>query len=378
MAHCPEKMLYENNIQSTQYQHQDPFFDTPPTDNDILSQALEFTHHVPPPNYTSPQLPRPIAVPQTVAGLGQPFARVYAPALSYHNINAWDFVEFIDNLNVVATANPPLQIVDLVGGALGMVPHHWAQLAGTGVQVIAKLGTVVVSKSRTDTYMQHVNARFFAPRGLKASITSMEAMAAVLGLPVNTSVLAPVTDGNMGATVLERRMEGIRPYVMETTFEVPPPAPQTTTLAKMSATQVKKQIVKNDEKARKERVKQLEKMNKSDEKNNNDKRESKTQRKAEKEEKEMRKLNFEVEEMQREMEALKIRESNKRVQKTERKLERDMKKLEKEKGKLEHKSREVGSDEGSGSKRDRKNKDGKESKEVKQSKKTLWILIENL
>ncbi|KAJ8060015.1 hypothetical protein OCU04_011626 [Sclerotinia nivalis] len=70
-------------------------------------------------------------------------------------------LKFIDNLNVVSTANPPLQAVDLVGGAIIMIPHHWAQLAGTGVQAIAKLGTV--SKSRTDTYMQNVNAKFFSP-----------------------------------------------------------------------------------------------------------------------------------------------------------------------------------------------------------------------
>lgn len=375
-------MTYEDNSQSSQNQHQDP--PTTPTDEDILSQALQFINHVPPPDYTPPKLSRPIAVPQTIAGMGQPFARVYAPALSYHKINSQDFIEFIDNLNVVATANPPLQIVDLVGGVIGMVPYHWTQLASAGISALAKAGQVAVSKSRTDIYMKNVNAKFFGPRGLKASITSMEALATVLQLPANTSGLAPVTGENMDTTVLQRRMEVIEPFVMEMTFDVPRPAPQTTTLAKMSARQVKRQIIRNDKKAQKEREKHLEDMRKEqdkrEDKKDNDKRERKIEKEVQKVEKEMRKVDKEVDETQRELQDLRVKESGKKLRKEEEKLEKEMRKLEKEKGKLEHELDEVyeKGNEGGKERDDGKKKEKRESKEEKKSKKALWILIENI
>ncbi|TEY36304.1 hypothetical protein BOTCAL_0560g00040 [Botryotinia calthae] len=380
MAYCEEKVPFENSLHTTQNQHGNPFSNynttsTTPSDNGILSQAQDFAYHSPPPDYSHPKLPRPIAVPQIVPGIGKPFARIYAPVLSDYNINSQNFVEFIDNLNVIASENPPVQIIDLVGDALNTISYHWAQLTESGVQVPTHLGSVAVNKSRTDTYMQNANAKLFAPRGLKASITTMEAMAAVLQLPPDILSLVTVTDENTYAGVLERRMGAVRPYVMETTLDVPPPDSQTNEMAQMSAAQVERQISRNDHRARKEGDKISAK---------SEKRENKAQRKVEKVEREMRRLDFGIERSQRELGDLRSREPDKKADKTERKLEKERRKLEDAKGKLEYTRGEKSESVSDGAREDRREiedsrlKDRKAYKEVRRSKKILWVLIENL
>ncbi|KAF7946607.1 hypothetical protein EAE96_009602 [Botrytis aclada] len=380
MAYGEEKVPFENSLQTTQNQNGNAFsnYNTTSTihsDNDILSQGQEFTHHSPPPDYSHPKLPRPIAVPQIVPGIGKPFARIYAPALSDYNINSQEFVEFIDNLNVVARENPPVQIMDLVGDALDTISYHWAQLTESGVQIPTHLGSAAVTKSRTDSYMQNANAKLFAPRGLKASITTMEAMAAVVQLPPDTLRLVTVADENTSATVLERRMSAVRPYVMETTLDVPPPAAQTNEMAQMSAAQVERQIFRNDHRAQREGDKMTAK---------SDKRENKAQRKIEKVEREMRRLDVGIERSQREIGDLRSRDTDKKADRTERKLEKERRKLEDAKGKLEYtrgEKNEGGSDGGREGRRDVEDgrlKDREAYKEVKRSRKILWILIENL
>ncbi|TGO34981.1 hypothetical protein BHYA_0174g00040 [Botrytis hyacinthi] len=380
MAYFEEKLPYEDNLHATQNQHGNPFpsYNTTSTilsDNEILSQTQESTHRSPPPDYSHPKLPRPIAVPQIVPGIGKPFARMYAPALSDYNLTSQDFVEFIDNLNVVASENPPVQITDLVGDALDTISYHWAQLTESGVQIPTHLGSAAVTKSRTDTYMQNANVKLFAPRGLKASIATMEAMAAVSQLPPDTLRSITVTDENTTATVLERRMSAVRPYVMETTLDVPPPAAQTSEMAQMSAAQVERQIFRNDNRARREGDKFTA---------NSDKRENKAQRKIEKVEREMRRLDFGIERSQRELGDLRSREPDKKADRTERKLEKERRKLEDAKGKLDFTRGEKnegvsdGGREGRGEVEDSRLKDRKAYKEVKRSRKILWILVENL
>ncbi|KAE9373023.1 hypothetical protein N431DRAFT_289060, partial [Stipitochalara longipes BDJ] len=208
-------------------------------------------------------LPRPIAVPQTTHGRGQSFLRAWAPCLEAHNISQTDFLAFIDNLNIVSTANPPLQVLDLAGGFLGMVPHHWAQLAGTAVQASAKLGTALVSKSRTDMYMKEVDEKMFKPRGLKVSIALVEAMRRILRVPDTQPLLAPLTRETMQMSTVERELLAVREYNAVLELGVPRPMEQTTILAKLSARQVEGLAKKNQKKAVKDREKALEKKEKA-------------------------------------------------------------------------------------------------------------------
>ncbi|RDW58206.1 hypothetical protein BP6252_13617 [Coleophoma cylindrospora] len=326
-------------------------------DDDILAQATEFTHHVPPPAYIPPVLAKPIAVPQTVAGMAQPFSRCWSPSLAIYNITAADFVEFIDNLNVVATASPPLQVLGLVGGVISMVPHHIFILTGIGVQALAKVGAVAVSKSRTAMYMKAVNEQFFAPRGLKASIMQHEALSVTLGLPPDTDVLAPVTAETINCSVIERRLEKMKPHIAPIEFDVPAPAVQTTILAKMSAAQVKRQAARNEKKLLKSRTKNF-----KDTVDQNGEPRKGSSYDQWKHERKTRRLEAKAERVQREAER-DSREGGRHARRAERKLERKQ-------GRIEAKQVRVD--------RELQKKIQPTDKESKQAKKGLWILIENL
>ncbi|KFY42437.1 hypothetical protein V495_04522 [Pseudogymnoascus sp. VKM F-4514 (FW-929)] len=307
---------------------------TPPG-YDFLPEALEFTRHTTP--ITSPiiRLESPIAIPQTTHGMGKSFLRAWAPILQYNDISVSDFIAFIDNLNVVSTASPPLQVLDLAGGFVGMVPHHWAQIAGFVIQGTAKIGTGLVSKGRTEVYMQEVNEKLFKPRGLKASLASTEAMRTLLRIPADRPTLAPPTPPTMTLSTAERALIGADPYNATLDLDVPPPGEQTTMLAKLSAKQVMAQEKKNQKKGLKEMEKAAKK-----------------------------------EEGQREKDKHK---AEKRHRKEER---REKKRGKAHKGKDRVES-DIESDEVQGTSTSGVHS-GKQTKEEKNARKLLWIMIESL
>jgi hypothetical protein len=326
------------------------------SDSEILDRALRFTTEAPPPYESIAPLSRPLAVPQVIHGRGNPFSRIWAPELQNHGITEREFLEFIDNLNVVATANPPLQILGLVGGVLGNVPHHWVQLAGLAVRTTAAVGTAAVTKGRTERFMIRVNNDYFGPRGLKATISSSEAMRHALGLPEHEPLLAPLFNGNKQMSTQERKLNAVRPYIMAITLDVPPPSEQTTVLAKMSARQVQRQLKSYEKKAQKDRQKFL---MESERDPATGSPVHYTQRK--KYLKESNKLDKEVEKINRKAEK-ELFEGKDHPDKIECERAKELRKVDKERKKLDKEEKEESDDD----------------KEAKKAPKTLWILIENL
>ncbi|KAI9846930.1 MAG: hypothetical protein M1838_001093 [Thelocarpon superellum] len=311
-----------------------------PTDADVLTQALEFTRRPPPPLGSIPPLRRPIAIPQVTGGIGQPYIRAWAPELESHGISEKEFVEFVDNLNVVTTSNPPLQVLDLVGGVIGFVPYHWAMIAGIAIQATAKLGKAAVSKGRTEMYMTKVNTAFFAPRRLQARIASGDAMAAALHLPPSMPLLAPLTQQNIHMTSQERVIAAVQPYMSFVTLNVPPPTSQTTMLAKMSAKQVEIQTKRREHKVMKQRMKHGIPGSADGPRNG----------------------NWSEKMMRLDEKAVEIEQQGGLDHRQQRKLDKLDRKMDKLERKSERKS-------GKGDKKD---------KEAKGAQKSLWILIENL
>jgi hypothetical protein len=252
------------------------------SDQAFLSQALEFTRHTGPVTSRIRKLESPIAIPQTTPGIGKSFLRAWAPTLQYHDMTVVDFMAFVDNLNVVSTASPPLQVLDLAGGLVGMVPHHWAKLAGLALQGSAKLGTALVSKGRTEIYMREVNETMFKPRGLKVSLASTEAIRAVFRMPANRPTLAPLTAETMTISMVDRALIEVEPYNAVLDLNVPPPTAQITTLAKLSA----KQVIAQDKKNQTKILKKREKATKKDEeqREKDEKKDEERRRKEEKKE----------------------------------------------------------------------------------------------
>ncbi len=305
----------------------------------VLLQALVFTKQAGRIPSNLPPIPKPIAIPQTTPGTGESFLRAYAPILQSKNISQTDFIAFIDNLNVVATANPPLQVLDLAGGLLGMIPYHWAQLAGGLVQASAKIGVAAVSKGRTEIYMREVNKLLFNPRGLKASIASSAAMREILRVTPGVSQLLPLSEETLHMSIAERAFQVVAPYAASLDLNIPDPAEQTTVLAKLSARQVASREKRNHEKLLKSREKQIEK------------------------------------------EGERMRKEEKKREKRDEKYAKD----EKREKKKRKKRKEVDSSEDEVmaqrvivSKGHREGKEAKRDKEAKKASKLLWLVIENI
>lgn len=266
------------------------------------------------------------------------------------------FVEFIDNLNVVSTGSPPLQILDLAGGVVSMVPHHIPQLVGSAISLSAKLGTAGVSKGRSTIFLKKANSDFFAPRGLKVEVATAKALKAKLGLDPEANLVSALGESE-GLNVQQRRLRALEGYISPLTFDVPPPNEQTNALEKMGAWQVKRQLETSEKKALKDRKK-------AEKKGGNGEKMPKAQKEFEKE---IAKIEKDRNKARREYEK-ELKKSS--AEKAEKELQKEMRKLDKEVEKAERVIRKE-------TVKDRKDMQ-KEDKEVEQANKVLWMLIEDL
>lgn len=229
------------------------------SDDQMLDQALEFTRHRPPPYDSITRLSLPVIVPPVANGIALPFARCYAPNLRGHGVSEEEFIEFIDNLNIVTTANAPLQLLGIAGGIASFAPSAIAMAVGTAVQVGAKVGTAITSRKRVKEYLDRANKQFFRPRRLVVHLIGTKDLMKVLGMPPNSPLLSSFTSdpGNADLTVQERRLAALDGRISAVTFDVPPPTKPTTILSKMSAMQVKRDTAKSERRMMKGRRRQM-------------------------------------------------------------------------------------------------------------------------
>ncbi|KAH8690519.1 hypothetical protein BGW36DRAFT_264533, partial [Talaromyces proteolyticus] len=158
-----------------------------------------------------------IAIPALHSSFDSPFIRAYAPILRQkNNLPRESFLTFLDNLNKVIANSPPLEVLDVTGGILKSVPLlfpiHWL---GSAVSGLAKLGSLGVSKSRTDSLIKQANRDIFGPRGLKIEIAKLDALAHIASIPI----LDSQGKINRNAPVMQR--------LLKTGIDGPPsPTPQ--------------------------------------------------------------------------------------------------------------------------------------------------------
>jgi len=155
-------------------------FPPPPEYTDDDAKAL-FSPRFSPPSYFN-RLPLPLCVPQLSAGIESTFTRAYSPALNSSGIDLTDWLRFTDGLNIAFNASPPLRVVDAAGAALGLVPYHWAMIAGALMQVGSRTASRGVSNTLTDRYIRNANETYFAPRGLRVRLCRTAAMRQLIGL----------------------------------------------------------------------------------------------------------------------------------------------------------------------------------------------------
>ena len=299
----------------------------------------------------SSRLIKPVAIPATDAKLGSPFLRAYAPILTTYALPPEVFLRFIDNLNRVAVASPPLQVLGLAGTITSFVPLATAQIVGNAVSFAAQASTVAVSKGRTELFLREANKDIFAPRGLKVEIAKMDAIAKLANIPIldssgkiekHSKILGDLEIQELRAiSGQERRLQALSQWIapLEVT-PLPMIEQQSNPLSRLNQAASERQRKKGEQKLIEDREKAHKKINKDGDK-------------AEREyEKELRKLEKEEEKVRRKEDGRKLEKELEKIEKERRKAEKE---YEKETGKLI-----------------------KEDKEEKAFRKILWLVIRNL
>lgn len=235
------------------------------------SSQSHFDEEVPPPYIPDVQLPilpsppenpssgqklqKPIAIPATLASVGSPFLRVYPPALYDFKFPKESFLHFLDNLNRVAVKSPPLQVLSVAGNMVGAV--H-IPIVGALARGAAGLGTMAVSKSRSEQFLKQANKDIFNPRGLKVEVAKIEAVAKLAGIPVlnatghidrGTPLLASIEDVTQEHTLSgqQRRLDSLKPWLADLEFTpLPPTDAKNSTLSKLSNWATDREKAKSD------------------------------------------------------------------------------------------------------------------------------------
>ncbi|CAC9894137.1 unnamed protein product [Aureobasidium pullulans] len=227
---------------------------------------------------SSPGVDRPIVIPQIAPGTA-PFIRAYSSSLASLGIDISTFLLFLDTLNVALSPTPPLQVLDLAGGIVGMVPHHIPALIGGGLQASAKIAGVVTSKARTKAVLERANKEIFGVQGLKVEIINTETLKRRLA--ITGPLLYNLGEERSAMSVQQRRLEALGPYTAPLSFDVPLPEQQGNSIDRLSAAQLKRQMAKAEEKALKERLKEGKKADRKAEKG--DRRREKDKKRGKKE-----------------------------------------------------------------------------------------------
>jgi hypothetical protein len=225
----------------------------------------------------------PIVIPQISPGAGNPFTRAYSSSLANANISLTTFLTFLDNLNICLAQTPQLQVLDLAGGMVGMVPHHIPALIGGSLQATAKIANAVTSKTRVASLMKTANAEIFGPQGHDVEVVTTEKLKQKLGIDETKPLLCDLDGKDMEMSVRNRQLQALEPYVAPLIFDIPVPTRQTNVLDRLAAGQLKRHMAKAEEKAiearKKENKKADKKAKKEDKKAEKDRRRGKDEKK---------------------------------------------------------------------------------------------------
>lgn len=271
----------QNQPRQSETLHQ-PSFTLPQHD---IHQSRSVTQQQASPSRPQQSLAQPVVIPQIAPGTA-PFTRAYSPYLASLGIDMSTFIIFLDTLNIALSPIPPLQILDLAGGIVGMVPHHIPALIGGGLQASAKIAGVVTSKARTKAVLERANKEIFGVQGLKVEIINTETLKQRLA--ITGPLLHNLDEERSAMSVQQRRLDALGPYTAPLSFDVPLPEEQGNAIDRLSAAQLKRQMAKAEEKASKERLKEGKKADrkaeKADRKREKDKKKGKKEKQKDKKE----------------------------------------------------------------------------------------------
>ncbi|KAL7944974.1 hypothetical protein V8C42DRAFT_324225 [Trichoderma barbatum] len=117
------------------------------------------------------ELPMPVILPQRRPGeRARGFIHAYAPLLQSVGIDEATFIDFIKQLNMATAPSPWINAINLAAVAVQHVPEPVTIAVSIAAQVTTQVGLQVHSRSKTNTFLNKINAEFFRPLGLIAVV----------------------------------------------------------------------------------------------------------------------------------------------------------------------------------------------------------------
>lgn len=100
------------------------------------------------------------------------FIRAYAPILQNVGIDQETFIDFIDQLNKAVEPSPWISAIDLASLAGHAFPEPIHLLISASALMATQITAEVVSRSKSNAFLDNMNQEFFNPRGLIALVVT--------------------------------------------------------------------------------------------------------------------------------------------------------------------------------------------------------------
>ncbi|KAL7904642.1 hypothetical protein GGI35DRAFT_462950 [Trichoderma velutinum] len=143
-------------------------------DLDVQAMADGFVRsHALPSNQQVQQhkLPMPVILPQRRPGeRARGFIHAYAPLLQNVGIDQATFIDFIKQLNMATAPSPWINAINVAAIAVQHVPEPVTIAVSIAAQITTQVSLQAHSRSKTNTFLNKMNAEFFRPLGLIALI----------------------------------------------------------------------------------------------------------------------------------------------------------------------------------------------------------------
>ena len=137
-----------------------------PKESRSLAKAF-VNRHPPPSDRSDGKLEAPVVLAQRrPKNRARGFVHAYAPSLGDVGIDQETFIDFIDTFNQALEPNPWLYAINLAGLAGMEAPDPFMLLIGLGVGLATEAIMEGHSRLKSNSFLDHVNAGFFVPRGL--------------------------------------------------------------------------------------------------------------------------------------------------------------------------------------------------------------------
>ncbi|KAJ4171531.1 hypothetical protein NW754_013298 [Fusarium falciforme] len=160
--HEPEESKVRNKLQKPK-----PEEPKEPKEPKDVAKAFLQRHPFECQTETNTKLALPVILPQRrPKDRGRGFVRAYAPVLADVSIDQETFLDLIDSFNKSLEPNPYLYAINLTGLASMAAPDPFSMLIGASIDVLSFMTVEAHSRFKSNKFLDHVNAEFFAPRGL--------------------------------------------------------------------------------------------------------------------------------------------------------------------------------------------------------------------